>query len=95
MWAARPGSGHELVCGVAYTGLPIATVMSVKQVGKTMATYVFMYMFEHLVVAFIFRDTVKAIDFVCGHKLILRRFKCPKCDSDLEIRDNIMFWCNK
>lgn len=39
-----------------------------------------------------FPDKAMILEFFgCANKLILRRLKYPKCDSDLEIRNNFVF----
>lgn len=40
--------------------------------------------FNMLDSACIFADKGKSLDFLCEHKLILQRCKCPKCGSDLQ-----------
>lgn len=42
-----------------------------------------------------FQDEEKTLDFLCGHKLIRRTYKCPKCDSDLDIKKNFVFRCDR
>lgn len=33
----------------------------------------------------------KTLDLLRGYELFLRTYKCPKCDSDLELKDNFVF----
>lgn len=40
----------------------------------------------------IFIDHAKAVDFLCGHGLITRRKICPKCGSEVDINEKLVFY---